>query len=463
MAIYLRNVCRLVAILTVCVQWATAQNLVPNPSFEQHKIPPCRFLDPPRYITEYFNDWYVPAGGSTDVFFSGPINPNCAYNYRYYDTIPSPSGSYHLGLFILYTRLNRPYREYMQVALKQPLTVGRVYETQLFVLPAKQSPLFANNMGMLFSTSAITRQETGANIGYPLLFTPQVNSTEVLTYQARWQLVSGSFVADKPYTHLTIGNFFSDPQTQTVPGYQGPDVFNGAYYYIDDVSVTPTEWSATVPNLGPDTTLCWGQSVSVGLADNPNTRYRWQDGSTALKRTFTQSGNYYVTATTGAYSVTDTLHVRVLPPVALPADTVFCRGETLTLAPTHPLNTFIWSDNSRDSTLTVRESGQYWVQVPPPFCLLRDTIRVQVLDCPGEVPNVFTPNGDGRNDRFVIPHIELSPWRLEVYNRWGGRVYETPTYRNDWDGGDLPAGVYYYSLSSAVLGRRLKGWVTLYR
>lgn len=95
--------------------------------------------------------------------------------------------------------------------------------------------------------------------------------------------------------------------------------------------------------------------------------------------------------------------------------------------------------------------------------MLRDTIRVRVLDCLGEVPNVFTPNNDGRNDRFVIPHVELSPWRLAVFNRWGSRVYEAPVYRNEWDGGGLPAGVYYYELSSAVLNRRLRGWVTLVR
>jgi len=74
------------------------------------------------------------------------------------------------------------------------------------------------------------------------------------------------------------------------------------------------------------------------------------------------------------------------------------------------------------------------------------------------IPQVFTPNGDGVNDVFEIFGIYKYPEnKLEVYNRWGHKVYEMKGYNNTWAGkseaeltiGDLnlPAGTYYYVLS----------------
>jgi gliding motility-associated-like protein len=68
------------------------------------------------------------------------------------------------------------------------------------------------------------------------------------------------------------------------------------------------------------------------------------------------------------------------------------------------------------------------------------------------IPNAFSPNGDGHNDTFEITHPSGSKLSLEVFNRWGGRVYKNNNYQNDWDGtgsgsllgSNLPEGTYYY-------------------
>jgi gliding motility-associated-like protein len=71
------------------------------------------------------------------------------------------------------------------------------------------------------------------------------------------------------------------------------------------------------------------------------------------------------------------------------------------------------------------------------------------------VPEVFTPNGDGKNDLFVIKGIEGRKVKLMIFNRWGNKVYENGNYDNSWDGtpntgglmigsGKVPQGVYYY-------------------
>ncbi len=157
------------------------------------------------------------------------------------------------------------------------------------------------------------------------------------------------------------------------------------------------------------------------------------------------------------------MRVRVERAVVLPPDTTLCRGEALVVQPDYPDSRYVWSDGSRDSTLTVSQTGIYSVRIPSVNCSLADTIRVQVADCPGEVPNVFTPNGDGRNETFAIENIELSPWRLQVYNRWGKSVYQSEAYRNEWAGDGLSAGTYYYELRNETLNRSLKGWVQLLR
>lgn len=68
--------------------------------------------------------------------------------------------------------------------------------------------------------------------------------------------------------------------------------------------------------------------------------------------------------------------------------------------------------------------------------------------CPVHAPNIFTPNGDGVNDYFFIENLGQYPQsRLEVYNRWGTLVYENNDYQNNWDGGDVSDGVYFYVLA----------------
>jgi len=50
------------------------------------------------------------------------------------------------------------------------------------------------------------------------------------------------------------------------------------------------------------------------------------------------------------------------------------------------------------------------------------------------IPDAFSPNGDGINDKFVISHTTATKIDLEVYNRWGQLVYKSNDYQNDWDG-----------------------------
>jgi gliding motility-associated-like protein len=90
-----------------------------------------------------------------------------------------------------------------------------------------------------------------------------------------------------------------------------------------------------------------------------------------------------------------------------------------------------------------------------------DTIHISVDNCDVIPPNVFTPNGDGTNDQLVFNGLLDFPGSpLTVYNRWGGKVYESSDYRNDWDGSGLSEGTYYYILNISN-GETLTGFVML--
>lgn len=82
------------------------------------------------------------------------------------------------------------------------------------------------------------------------------------------------------------------------------------------------------------------------------------------------------------------------------------------------------------------------------------------------LPNIITPNGDGKNDYFVVPGLDRYPGStLIIYNRWGNQVYQNKNYDNKWNGEGLNEGTYYYilKLRSAQVNRDLKGWIELLR
>jgi gliding motility-associated-like protein len=98
-----------------------------------------------------------------------------------------------------------------------------------------------------------------------------------------------------------------------------------------------------------------------------------------------------------------------------------------------------------------------------------DTVTV-VVDCPFAIPNVFSPDGDGINDFFVVVVGATTKYHMEVYNRWGRRVFLSTDQNLLWDGKspggeNCSEGVYYYIFTGEQGGNDLekKGTVTLLR
>jgi gliding motility-associated-like protein len=65
-----------------------------------------------------------------------------------------------------------------------------------------------------------------------------------------------------------------------------------------------------------------------------------------------------------------------------------------------------------------------------------------------EIPNVFTPNGDGNNDYFMINAKHLNSYSIVIYNRWGKKVFESNNVSQSWDGKNVEDGTYYYIIKA---------------
>jgi gliding motility-associated-like protein len=82
------------------------------------------------------------------------------------------------------------------------------------------------------------------------------------------------------------------------------------------------------------------------------------------------------------------------------------------------------------------------------------------------VPEVFSPDGNGQNDTWMItclPTIDPTDYRMQLFNGSGGKVLEMDGLRQDFDGGSLPDGVYWWVLEDQSGKALQNGGLTIRR
>lgn len=101
------------------------------------------------------------------------------------------------------------------------------------------------------------------------------------------------------------------------------------------------------------------------------------------------------------------------------------------------------TEKAEDNTNNVTESHPETSINPEDFGYSRPVVI--------EIPNIFTPNGDGKNDHFVINGLEQCDKRmLMVKDQKGQTVFQSNRYDNSWDGANLPDGTYYYQFMYSI-------------
>lgn len=359
------------------------------------------------------------------------------------------------------------YREYISVKLQAPLKPGKVYEAEMYISRAELSGFAVDYLGMHFSTQSL---EDYSHISI-LEYSPQVVETKVIADTTNWVKISGRFKACSPHEYLTIGIFAADSLV-TRQGFTNT-ISSESYYFIDDVSV---EESAL--EIACDQLICEGDSIALGSFGEAIRGWAMDTAPDIFISTLdtlivapNKTTNYLLITASDTFSV----EVDVIPryKLELGRDTTICLEDTFQIqVPGNGAN-ILWQNGSTDSTLTISNSGTYWVSVNDDCGSYSDTLEVDFWDCTQELemPNVFSPNNNGLNEYFKpLTIYGIQRGQLLIYNRNGLQVYEADLQSAQWDGRhngrDCPDGVYYWVASyRSLLGepKVLKGFLTLTR
>ncbi|MDB5257391.1 MAG: large protein [Chitinophagaceae bacterium] len=97
---------------------------------------------------------------------------------------------------------------------------------------------------------------------------------------------------------------------------------------------------------------------------------------------------------------------------------------------------------------------------PVSGCLVQTDYTIEVRNV--FIPNLMTPNGDDKNDRFEIVNIFPNTF-LQVYNAWGGTIYQNNNYDNNWDAAGVSDGTYFYQIHSGDHCGNISGWLEVLR
>jgi hypothetical protein len=207
-----------------------AQNIVPNPSFEEYDHCPAGLGN--FSVSEWSRvgnspDYYHECGG-----FGAGI-PISAGGGGYANT------GLAYAAIVVYTQTFNDYREFISIGLTSSLISGKKYKVEFYLSLADSVTYAAKNIGVYFSVDSIEPQ-----FNNDLFFsvTPQIKytGTDYLSDKEGWMKVEGSFFADGGERFITIGNFDDDSNTDTINvGALTGGTFEKtqSYYFIDDVSV----------------------------------------------------------------------------------------------------------------------------------------------------------------------------------------------------------------------------------
>lgn len=235
--------------------------------------------------------------------------------------------------------------------------------------------------------------------------------------------------------------------------------------------------SSPFVDLGGNGQVCEGDTYEFFASADDVSSYLWQDGSSGETFIASEEGDYWVLVTDEygcMASDTADLIVHPLPDVDLGPDTVLTdQDEQITFDVSEYGTFFDWFDGSNGSSYTAYsqlETQEIWVQVTDEYgCIGADTVYVEFGAF--TIPNAFTPNDDGYNDVWEIAFLfEFEDVTVDVYNRWGDRVFNSRGYSSDqyWDGTsqngrELPMDAYYYVIDLNNGEKPMVGSVTLIR
>ena len=288
--------------------------------------------------------------------------------------------------------------------------------------------------------------------------------------EEEWRSYSASFIP-----HIDSGFLVLRIIPTPSEAYKATPQNNPFNILIDQMS-GPYNGVFRQPELGPDTTICRGDTLWVEGGSSPDF-LTWNDGYPFPARPLTESGTYIATSSFGHFIFSDTVTLEVREPAftGLGPDSVICKQSDFLLGPNRADYSWEWSDGINESPRRIYHSGTYILKGTNGACHVSDTVYYAVRSCESliEMPNVFSPNGDGINDVFkpmLSKEVEL--FQIRIYDRWGREMVVLPDVLAGWDGqgpDSQPAagGVYFWVVAyrehNGSEVKQMRGSVTLIR
>jgi gliding motility-associated-like protein len=239
------------------------------------------------------------------------------------------------------------------------------------------------------------------------------------------------------------------------------------------VTVDPT----LSPNFAEIGSICSGSTAPLLATSSNGVTGTWSPATVSN----TQSGSYVFTPDAGQCAVGQTLNVTVitLPEIDF---NVGCVGANYMLSVKDPIEgaSYSWEFNDVlinntaaqgpgiNLTLLGKGPGQYTVNVMVGTCPTEESIAIMSVSC--DIQKGISPRGtgagDNKNDFFDLAGQNVK--KLEIFNRYGTKVYSKANYINEWygqsdKGEELPDATYFYVIEYNTGGSAKTGWIYINR
>ena len=392
-------------------------NLVPNSGFEElsdcdldyglaDKAVPWNIMNKPFATPDLFhncstNEFFVPPDGCV------PIYPN--------------SGE---GMIGLVNMVEMDVEERVYARLLEDLPLDTDIYVAYSIIPRQNGGEFdilcySNTQCLAFSEVDFTSMEVVLQLD------------SILSSAEEWTFMETCYRAKGSEKFVLLGNFRGAADIQRDCDYTDSG-FNFAYFYVDDIIVSPFD-------VVPDTLFICGDerlNIDASFYEVP---IQWSDGWIGAQRSIDQAGEYTVMGEVGDCFLTDeTLVIKIPDEKEIIATDLCTEGQIELESPVRA----IWENGDTSSTFLVSGAGVYTANL---LSTCGETLREYVVeekDCSIQyfVPNAFSPNGDGINDQlefFFESEYEFTG-ELNIFDRWGNLLFNAKNVSAvspaSWDG-----------------------------